>query len=216
MIFSAILGRFSKQGNNLDGVPARLTEVQSLAVAQVEAPYLEMGRAGRRMHGGTQVIANGIAPVQAIPTTTATLALFNNDTNGQGLSLVIDWLNVFMVSGVPAAGLSIFAAIARPTTTPTANVTGYGSSPLSGTSRGSKALWATALTLPAGSNWSAPSSTLQSTTAALGGGDNFVDLGGRLIVPSGYALCIGLLSGAGTTPLYGVSAQWAEVELDLE
>lgn len=216
MILSGILGRFSRQGNNAAGAPIRLTGIQSLSIAQTEAPYLEMARAGRRMHGGTQILANGIAPVQAIPTTAATLALYNNDTNNNGLSLVVDWLNVFLGSGTSAAGLSVFAAIAKPTTAPTVNATGYGTSPMSGTSRGPKALWATGLTLPAGVNWSALVSTLNSASANVGQGDNFIDLGGRLIVPPGYALAIGLLAGAGTTPLFGVSAQWAEVELDLE
>lgn len=216
MIFEGIISRIMPQSNNLDGVPVRLTRLSSLAVAQTEAPYSEKTRSGRRFAGGTQIIANGIAPVQAIPTTTATLGLFNSDTAGAGLSLSIDWLNVFLGSGTPAAGLTLFAAVAKPTSPPSANPTGYGTSSLSGSARGSKAIWGSALTIPAGVNWAAIASTLQLAAANAGQGDNFVDLGGRLIVPPGFALCLALLSGAGTTPLYGVSAQWSEVELDLE
>lgn len=216
MNLSGVVSRFTRLGNSASGSPVRLTAVQSLATAQTEAPYVEMTRAGRRFHGGTQVIANGIAPVSAIPTTTATLGLYNNDTNNNGLSLVIDWLNVFLGSGTPAAGLTVFVGVGRPTTPPTANASNYGTSALSGSTRGSKALWGTGLTFPAGVNWSALVSTLQPAAANVGQGDNAIDIGGRLIVPPGYALGIGLLSGAGTTPLYGVSAQWSEVELDLE
>ena len=215
MKIDAILTRLFKQPNNVDGVTLRGTNYASLAVAQLEPPYLELTRSGRRMHGGTQIIANGIAPVAAIPTTTATLALYNNDTNNNGLSLCIDWLNVFLGSGTPAAGLSLFAAVAKPTTIPTANATGYNSAALSGTAYGFKALWATAVPLPAGTVWSALTSTLQSGTANVGMGDNFLDLGGRIVIPPSYCLALAILSGAGVAPLYGVSAQWAELELDL-
>ena len=216
MILSGLITRFSRSGLNSSGLPIRLSALSSMAIAQVEPPYAEATRAGRHFHGGTQIIANGIAPVAAIPTVTATLALYNNDVNGNGLSLVLDWLNVFLGSGTPAAGLSIFAAVGRPTTAPSANATGYGSAAMSGTSRTSKALWATAQTFPAGVNWSALVSTLQAAAANVGQGDNYIDLGGRIVIPPGFALGIGLLSGAGTTPLYGISAQWSELELDLE
>ena len=215
MKVGGIITRLFKQPSNIGEVSLRMTNNASASVAQVEAPYLELTRSGRRMHGGTQIIANGIAPVAAIPTTAATLALYNNDTNNNGLSLCLDWLNVFLGSGTPAAGLSLFAAVAKPTTAPTANATGYNSGPLSGTASGSKALWATGLTLPATAVWSALTSTLQSGTANVGMGDNFLDLGGRIVIPPSYCLALAILSGAGVTPLYGVSAQWAELELDL-
>jgi hypothetical protein len=143
-------------------------------------------------------------------------ACYNNDTAGSGLSLLLDWLDVFLGSGTAAAGMTVMAAIGKPTNPPTANPTGYGISSLSGSARGSKALWGSALTLPAGVNWSALSSSFQLAAANVGQGDNPLDLGGRLMVPPGYALCLAILSGAGTTPLYGVSAQWAELEVDVE
>lgn len=215
MKVDGIITRLFKQPNNIDGATIRATNYASASTAQVESPYLELTRSGRRMHGGTQIIANGIAPVAAIPTTTATLALYNNDTNNNGLALSIDWLNVFLASGTPAAGLTVFAAVAKPTTAPSANATGYGSAALSGTASGSKALWGAGLTLPAGTVWSALTSTLQPAAANVGQGDNFLDLGGRIVIPPAYCLALAILSGAGSTPLYGVSAQWAELELDL-
>jgi hypothetical protein len=212
----AIISSIMRLSNNTDGVPLRGTPLGSLAVGQVDSPYLDRTRSGRRFYGGTQIIANGIAPVAAIPTTTATLGLFNGDTGGSGMSLDLDWLNVFLGSGTPAAGLTVFGAVFKPTNPPSVNATGYGSASCSGSGRGSKALWGTALTAPAGTNWSALFSTLQAAAANVGQGDNFVDTGGRIVVPPGYAFGLGILSGAGTTPLYGVGAQWGETENTLE
>lgn len=216
MNISGIINRYIRQNNNLDGVPIRLTTGSSMTIAQTEAPYCELSRSGRRFHGGTQILANGIAPVQAIPTTAATVGLYNNDTAGNGLTLVVDWLNVFLASGTPAAGLTVLAAVGKPVTPPSANATGYGTASLSNSSRGSKGLFGTALTIPAGVNWSALTSTFQAAAANIGQGDNPLDLGGRLIVPPGNALLLAILSGVGTTPLYGLSLSWAEIELDIE
>lgn len=215
MNLSGLITRIFKSPNNTDGVPFRATPLSSIAVAQTEPPYFELTRSGRRFHGGVQVIAAGIAPVQAIPTTTATLGLFNNDTNNNGMALVVDWLNVFLGSGTAAIGATVMITVAKPTNAPTAHAANYAAGPLSGSSNGSKALWGTALTLPAGAVWTAVASTQQAAGANVGQGDNFIDFGGRVVVPPGFALGIAILSGAGTTPLYGVSSQWSEVETDL-
>ena len=107
-------------------VPLRSTGNESLATAQVEPARLEWSRAGYRFIGGTQIIANGIAPVAAIPTTTATLALYNSD---RAQSLVIERLGFFLGSGTPAAGATLLAAVSRTVATPvTAHATGYGAS----------------------------------------------------------------------------------------
>lgn len=216
-MFRIIISTLSRMANNTDGVPARGTPLGSLAVGQAESPYLERSRAGRRFYGGTQIIANGIAPVAAIPTTTATLALYNGDTGGSGLSLDLDWLNIFLGSGTAAAGMTLFGSVFKPSAgAPSVNATGYGSASCSGSARGTKALWGAAVTAPVGSVWTALASTFQAAAANVGQGDNFVDIGGRIVVPPGYAFGLGILSGAGTTPLYGVGAQWGETETTLE
>lgn len=205
--------RFIKRG---DGpVPMRATRFESLAMAQVEDERTELARAGRRFMGGLQIIANGIAPVAAIPTTTATLALFNNDLTK---SFAIHGLHMFLGSGTPAAGATLFVAISTGpiATKPVANATGYGSQSCSGASQATKAFWATGVTMPAGSAWKAVLSNMQLAAANVGQGDGFREFAGGLIVPPGYALGFGILSGAGTTPLYGISASWSELELDLE
>lgn len=217
MNFSGLITRLMKQSTNMDGVPVRLSNYASLAVAQVESPYQESTRSGRRFHGGVQVLANGVAPVQAIPTTTAAVALFNSDTNNNGLALVVDWANIFLASGTSAAGATVLVAVGKPSsgTAPVASASNYSIGTLSGTAQGSKALFGIGTVFATTPVWSAVASTSQVAGANVGQGDNCLDLGGRIVVPPGYMLGISILSGAGTTPLYGVSLQWAEHELDL-
>ena len=50
MNLSGLISRFYKQGLNASGVPVRLSALSSLAIAQVEPPYTEATRAGRRFH----------------------------------------------------------------------------------------------------------------------------------------------------------------------
>lgn len=198
----------------------RLTNVESVAMAQVEGANTECARAGRRFFGGNQIIANGIAPVTAIPTTTATLALFNAEADG-GNSLCIDRLGFWLGSGTPTAGATLLATVSpsKIATAPTVNATGYGSASASGSSRQTKARWATGVTLPSSPNapaWVQIISTFQLAAANVGQGDNWVELLGGILVPPGYAAGFAILSGTGTTPLYGVSCAWNELELELE
>lgn len=198
----------------------RGTVIESLAVAQVEFENAELARAGRIFIGGNQIIANGIAPVAAIPTTTATLALFNGEDSG-GLSYQISKIGFWLGSGTPAAGATLFATVSpsKIATPPTVGATGYGVASASGSTRSSKALFATAVTIPSvprAPAWVQVISTLQPAAANVGQGDLFVEKKGGLYVPPGYALGFGILSGTGTTPLYGISVEWAEVESELE
>lgn len=199
----------------------RQTVVESLAVANVEHEFGELARSGSLYHGGTQVIANGIAPVQAIPTTTATLALYNAEESG-GFALSIDRLQFLLGSGTPAAGATLFATVSRTriASAPTAMANGYGVASSSGSSRGSKALWATAMTMPSAGGltpaWAPVVSTLQLAAANVGQGDGVFEARGRFLVPPGFALGLAIVSGAGTTPLFSVGATWAEVDSDLE
>ena len=167
-----------------DGVTARSTTLGSLAVAQAEAPNTDRARAGRRFHGGCGIIANAIAPVQAIPTTTATLALYNaNDT----LALAIDRLAIWLASGTAAAGLTLLACVspAKVATPVTANATGYSSGPTRAGGPSSGAFWGTAVTLPAGAVWVPILSNFQLAAANVGQGDQAANLFGSLIVPPG-------------------------------
>ena len=99
-------------------------------------------------------------------------------------------------------------------TTPTM-ATGYEVASLSRGGRRSKALWATGVTLAGDPTWVGVLGTLQAAAANVGQGDG-CQLDGGMVVPARHALGIAILSGAGTTPLYGVSAQWTELESDRE
>jgi hypothetical protein len=81
-----------------------------LAMAQSELQQVELVRTGRMFKGGTGIIANAIAPEQAIPTTTALIALFNGEPDG-GRTYFIDHLAFSLLSGTAAAGASLFAAV---------------------------------------------------------------------------------------------------------
>lgn len=211
--------RFARMAAGNAAQVLRLSQLESLAIAQVEPELYEMTRAGRRFIGGNQIIANGIAPVAAIPTTTATLALVNTEI-ASGTCLVIERIGFWLGSGTPAAGATLFACVStKPIATqPTTQATGYKISNANGGSNYSKALFATGVTIPSepAPAWFQVLSTFQAAAANVGQGDLIADLRGALVIPPGHALGFGILSGAGTTPLYGISVGWVEIESDLE
>ncbi len=216
-----LIGRFVFNANGSE-LELRQTDSGALAIAQVEPPYKEVSRSGRHFIGGLSTVT-GRAPVQAIPTTTATVYLYNADPI---LSYCVDYLGIVTASGTPAAGCSLLGLMSKPTgTAPTAgsNYTIAQSSPSS--ARGSKAIIAEAYTIPtvdtSGVNswkaWGVLASANFPAAAFIGGGDasdHFKE--GRLVIPPGWGLAMAFLSGAGTSPLYGVHAEWSEIQIDQE
>lgn len=216
-----LVGRFAKASVGTRNVQ-RATALGSLAVAQTELPRTEVGRAGRYFYGGNQVIANGIAPVTAIPTTAISAGLYNASQNGD--SLVIDYIaGPWVGSGTPTAGCTLLCGISTAKaagTIPTANMTGWASrNAQGGTGRvqASSALWdATATFVAAQTVWFSVGSNMQLAAATVGQGSPAIVLHGAIVVPPGYEVGFAILSGTGTTPLYGLSVGWAELPLDLE
>ena len=146
----ALARKFVHVGSGGSPHRARMTDHQSVAFAQVELPKMELGRAGKLFQGGNQIIANGIAPVAAIPTTTATLLLYNSADQG-GTSIVLDRIGFWLGSGTAAAGATLFGAVSTSmiVSAPTAHGTGYGVQSQSGSGLAqSRAIWTTAATLP--------------------------------------------------------------------
>lgn len=191
---------------------ARATMLGSLAAAQVEPAKAELARSGRRYAG---VIGNGAtfkAPVVAVPTTTATWCLYNGYPDN-GDWLFVDSLGFFLASGTVAVGGTLIVAV---TNGPVATVpTAYASSvtgSLNGgaTGSGTKALLANAVTIPASSVWHPVIGGDWAATTTIGLG-LVVQLHGGYAIPPKYGLAIDVLSGAGTTPLFGVSATWDEL-----
>lgn len=196
----------------------RASRLGSLAVAQTELPRQELSTAGRYFYGGNQIIANGIAPVTAIPTTAISAGLYNNATDGQ-TCLVIDFISgTWLGSGTPTAGATLFMGISQAKsagTLPTANMTGWSSRNANGAGgRASVALWdATATFTAAQTSWIAVNGNQQLAAATPGQGGPGIVLHGGIIVPPGFEIGFAILSGSGTTPLYGLSCGWAEVPL---
>lgn len=210
-----VVSRFQRTSNG-NQQPARATQYGSLATAPVEPALLELTRAGARYGGGLQIIANAIASVQAIPTTAPTLVLFNADDKK---SLIVDQLGMFLASGTADQGATLLTAVTpkiAAASIPAAMQTGWNIGNLSGSVKGCKTLWATGVTVPAGSVYMAVQSNTQPAANTVGAGGNPVQLNGGIIVPPGCALALAVLSGAGTTAKYGVMAAWSELELDLE
>ena len=193
----------------------RLTTIESLAVAQIEPEFAGVAARGSRYGGGCQVIANGIAPVAAIPTTTATLMLYNTD-DATGLAILVDYVSFCLGSGTPAAGATLWACITngKPAAVPAA-ATNYSSQAITNTGLVSVARCATAITIPSGSAWFQVATSMQLAAANVGQGDSPAALRG-ILIPPGYGMGLAILSGAGTTPLYAISALWSELELDIE
>lgn len=197
----------------------RGTPNESLAIAQYEPLNAEQARAGLRFAGGNSIIANGIAPVQVIPTTTGTLALYNADPNKV---LFIDSISFWLGSGTAAAGATLFGAVSSaPIATAPTMATGYAVSSLSGSAQRSSAVFGTAVTIPVSPYapaWFAITSTQQAAAANVGQGDGYREYNGGIAVPPLRALAFGVFSGAGTSPLYGISVSWTElaVNSDLE
>lgn len=201
----------SSRTNNIP-ISSRATQLGSQAVAQVELPLFELARSRRLFYGGTQLAANAVAPDTALPTTTIKLGLFNGEPD-DGKCLVIDKIHHFLVSGTAAAGSTLWACISgsKLATPVTAMATGFNVQSASG--RGSSAAkFGTALTFPTGTVWHSLGSSFQLAAANIGQGDQPVEVRGGLVIPPGYALGLAIFSGAGTTPLYGHSLTWAEVE----
>jgi hypothetical protein len=196
----------------------RATRLGSIAVAETELSRQELSAAGRYFFGGNQVIASGVAPVTAIPTTTGSANLYNAATDGL-TCLVIDYIaGPWLGSGTAAAGATLFVGLSSAKmagTIPVANMSNWTSVCANGAAnRQTNALWdATATFTAAKTSWISVGSNFQLAAANVGqGGPAFIIHGG-IVIPPGYALGIAALSAAGTSPLYGWSVGWAEVPL---
>ena len=212
-IANGITGRSSPaSGNNQQEL--LLSILGSLKTAQYEPDRALLSAAGRRYYGGCQVIASGIAPVAAIPTTTATLFLWNGEAAG-GASYVIEELNYALGSGTAAAGAALMVCVTNIAQSAPSAASNYASQSCSDGSRATRAVWGTAITV-ATSAWKIASSSFQLAAANVGQGGDPYRPNGALVIPPGYGLGIAILSGTGTSPLYSLSALWSEVQLDLE
>lgn len=218
-LIEAIVRRFPALATHSEATTGgRLTTKLSLATAQIESEYAELTRAGR-MFSGIGVAA-GAAPVQAIPTTAATHLLYNPDPKR---SYVIVSVGAMILSGTPGTGATLWGIVSSITATLPTAATGSLIGNTGGQGLSSKAIIATAYTLPSpagNAQWSILPGQLgqlgNGTAAASVGGLYSADVRGRVIVPPGRAFGLVVLSGVGTTPLFVPTFTWYEAEEDLE
>ena len=201
---------------NADGQPVSMDEFGALRVSQPAMMHAYALGAGRRYVGGSQSGATFMAGATAIPTTAAQAQLFNGEVGSNAASYVIDQVSFWQQGGTTVtSGALLFAALttiplaARPTASAswqTANA--------SGATRVSQAIWTQNPTAFVGTPvWHLIAATEANVTALLMGTTKFTN-GGFLIKP-GYALGFAAVGTAGTSPTWGITCSWSELELDL-
>ena len=215
MLFEGIIERFSvlKSHSKAPGT-ARLTAWQSIAIAQVEAERTERCRAGRMFRA--LGVAAGAAPVQAIPTTTATHFLWNSDPYR---SIIVESIDTYLLSGTATIGAAILGIVSPITATLPAAATGSLVGSCSGGGLQSKAIFATAYTIPTPANgyqWGTIPMTSQPGGVPGVGGCFSCDVRGGIIIPPQRGLGLAVMAGTGTSPLYVPTITYTEAELDLE
>lgn len=179
--------------------------------------FLQSAR-GQRFCAGLQLLSSGIAPKQAIPSLSPTLCLYNGDSSQ---SYVVRYIHKWLASGTAAAGSTLLVALSPNALSPvpTQNATNFKIQKLgpSSTSETSSALLASGVTLPNSPQapvWISICSDFQLAAANLGQGDAVTNLNGMIVIPPGYGMGIDIISGSGSSPLYGVTVVWDEVNLN--
>lgn len=210
-LIDATVRRFVRTFNG--DQPLRLTELLSLAMAQVEPEGFEMARAGRRFFGGGQQAATGVDPVTAVPTTAAAWVLWNGEPSG-GRAYAVEQVTIAQESGTAAVGGCILAALAPPQNADITAATGYTTASASGGRQSTKAVWAEGVTLDATPVWFALHGNGNPAVATIGG--DTVDVKGRIVIPPGYGLALSYFSAAGTNPKFLAHAMWVEIDAYLE
>lgn len=193
--------------------PLRLTELLSLAVAQVEPEGFELSRAGRRFYGGGMNAATGRDPVTAMPTTAAGWVLWNGEPDG-GRAYAIELVTIAQESGTAAVGGCILVAIAPNQNADITAATGYTNASASRGGLATKAVWAEGVTLDAEPTWFALHGNGNPAVATIGG--DTVDVKGRIVIPPKCGLALNYFSAAGTTPKFLAHAMWSEIDAYLE
>lgn len=212
-----ILSRFivKQFGQDTQGLSG--TGAGSVRVAELEPPFTELGRAGRRFVASPGVVANAVAPVTDMPTTASMYAVYNGEP-ASGKSYLIEALSGYLASGTAAVGATIICGV---TTGAQAAVPAAGTGVLvksaSGSALGTRAVYASGLALTNAPAWFPIGGNGQSagTTPGLGGYPLMLPPG-MFIVPPGYCFAMHVLSGAGTSAKYSLGCIWSELELDLE
>src|ERR1700721_1446626 len=188
----------------------RLTNQESLAMAQFESSGVEGTRAGTRFLLGNSAAITGIAPGSALPTTAAQWGIFNNEPSAGGKTYFFEELGVYLTSGTPAAGGILLACIYQTPTLIAGNKAGISISPAgkiagaTGSSQLSNAGCNSGRTLivPANPNWFVVAQSASPNVTAFPGSTAIENrnLQGKIAVPPQYSLGLAVVGAAGTSP----------------
>lgn len=217
MLFEGVFRRFQALRSGKGPIDARLTGAESLAVAQVEPPGMEMSRAGRRFNLGYSAAPTGIAPVQALPTTAAQWLIWNADPTR---AYWMETLGVYDTSGTPGVGGVLLAALVSLPANTGGSSAGISVASASNGGLASKAIVKSAVTItqPAAPTWVPIADNPSPNVGAFPGSATMVNrnLFGQLVIPPNQGLALAVLALAGTTPLFAPFGTWCELESDLE
>lgn len=212
------VARLSKQAVPTTGV----TGLGSERWAQVEPPFTELCRTTRLFTATLAQLANGSAPTQDVPTTGPDHALYNNapsDSNRYIVPVHIAWTfsNTGTTPAMGAAGATMYGGVSalRIATPPTANGTGWTIQANRGTGT-SVGLCQVGPTFAAGTTWTLFEGAPFASAASVTGPGRGFPVWGQFLVPPRFAFGFGVISGAGTNPLFCFTVIFAEVELDLD
>lgn len=197
---------------------ARLTNFESLAVAQVEPSGVEMTRSARRYLLGYSAAVTGKANVSTVATTAAQWVIFNNE-QASGATYYVEELGVYLTSGTPGVGGTLWACLYQAPTS-SASDTGIAIVQAGGTTKDSRAVVASAVTItnPAAPVWF-PVATNPSPNVTAFAASTYLEhraLAGRIAIPPQYGLGLYVLAPAGTSPLFAPFAMWSELSTENE
>jgi hypothetical protein len=191
--------------------PLQLMPSGALHVQTITPPMFEWARA-QKLYGANTGAGTAKAPVTAMPTTTATWALYNGYT---GKYLVVTRIYNWSVSGTLGLGMSLIAGLS--TAAQSSAPTAYSSSVHAALQPGSpttQGVFANAVTLAGAPVWAVEASRDQVSAVSVGSGLT-ADVQGKYIIPPSYALGAAVLAPAGTSALFGVGFEYYVADLSI-
>lgn len=187
---------------------------QGLVVSQQLPPLALLAQSGK-VYSISTAGGTAKAPVGTVGTTTAAFALWNGNAATTKYCLVLLEVEARLVSGTAPVGstmtLGVSPTVQSSAVSAYAGVVGPKSQSAS-SSRASAAIIGGAITLAGAPVWRGVAS---SYVAQAVGGAIIYNAGGGIIIPPQFALGATVQSDAGTTPLWGWTFTYAEIELDL-
>lgn len=218
MLLEGVYRRFQSLLAGKGPIDLRMTGQESMAVAQVEPSGAEMTRAGKRFLLGNSAAITGIAPVQALPTTTLQWTLWNTSPEK---TLFFETIGMYLTSGTPGVGGILLAALVRAPAQVGVSVTGAKvSSAADANNSNSGLIVKTGVTAtdPAAPNWFPIASNPSPNVTAFAGSTYLENrnIAGRIAVRPMQGLALNVIAPAGTTPLFAPFAEWCEYGSDME